>query len=155
MKKNRGKKFEAKIKQSLEKVENCAVQRLNDNVKYRNAKNPSDFLAYKKPYLYYIECKSTTGASLPYAKITQWDMLLKKSKIDGVFAGVIIWFIDKDLTFWIDIRELENLKKETKRKSINYEFAMTNPNRVRIIDGIKRKIYYDYNMTDFLESFER
>ena len=37
----------------------------------------------------------------------QWDGLVEKSKIPGVVAGIIVWFIDHDTTTFVPIQELK------------------------------------------------
>lgn len=37
---------------------------------YMGISNISDFIAYKKPYLFYLEIKTHNGASIPLKNIT-------------------------------------------------------------------------------------
>lgn len=153
---NRGKQFENVIRDSFLKIPNVSVDRLHDQMtgfKVTSA-NVCDFIVYKKPYEYYIECKSVHGASLPFSNITdnQWNGLLEKSKIDGVFAGVICWFIDKDVTKFIPIDELE-LKKQHGWKSIRYDIKQYNG--VIDIKGKKKRVLFDYDMQTFFNEMEK
>ena len=93
---NRGKQFENVIRKAFECVEGVSIDRLNDNTAgFKGVAGICDFIVYKEPYEYYIECKSVHGASLPFRNITdtQWSGLLEKSKIEGVYAGIICWVI--------------------------------------------------------------
>ena len=152
---NRGKKFEEVIKKSFLKVPNVSVDRLHDQMTgYKvTSANICDFIVYKKPYEYYIECKSVHGASLPFSNITnnQWEGLLEKSKIKGVFAGVICWFVDKDVTLFIPIDELE-LEKQHGWKSIRYDIKHNNG--IVEITGKKKRVFFDYDMKQFFEEME-
>ena len=121
--------------------------------------NICDFIVYKKPYEYYIECKSVHGASLPFRNITetQWNGLLEKSKIKGVFAGVICWWIDKDVTKFIPIQLLEHMRSDNKLKSINYQTPQCCPpcyGNVVTIVGKKKRVFFDYDMKQFFEEME-
>ena len=89
---NRGKDFEKVIKEAFEKVPGVSIDRLHDQMNgFAGSANISDFIMYKYPHEYYIECKSVHGNTLPFSNISknQWNGMLEKSKIDGVFAGVM------------------------------------------------------------------
>ena len=148
---NRGKQFEAQIRKAFEKVSGVSVDRLYDPMGgYVGVANICDFIVYKYPFQYYIECKSCHGASLPFSNITehQWKGLLEKSKILGVKAAVIIWFIDKDITAYVPIQVLQSLK-ENGFKSIK---AIEAPafKDCKTVNGKKRKILYDYDVRSLL-----
>ena len=153
MAENRGKKFETVIKESFLKVPNVSIDRLHDQTTgFKGSQNICDFIVYREPYEYYFECKSVHGASLPFSNITetQWKGLLEKSKIEGVFAGVICWFIDKDITRFIPIQMLEILKIELNAKSIRFDFLHPD---VVYIRGKKKRVFFDYDMEEFLNGF--
>ena len=125
MAQNRGKQFESVIKEAFEKVDGVSIDRLHDQTTgFKGSQNICDFVVYKKPYEYYFECKSVHGASLPFSNITetQWNGLLEKSKIEGVFAGVICWFVDKDITLFIPIQILNQFKR-VGNKSVRYDIS--------------------------------
>lgn len=102
---NRGKDFENVIKKAFKRFSDVSIDRLHDQTTgYAGSSNICDFVVYKRPNQYYIECKSTGGKSLPLTRITknQFEGLIAKSKIPGVIAGVIVWFIDLDRTYCTD-----------------------------------------------------
>ena len=106
---NYGKKFESIVREAFEKVPNVSIDRLHDQTTgFKGSQNICDFIVYREPYEYYFECKSVHGNTLPFSNITdtQWNGLLQKSQIEGVFAGVICWWIDHDKTVFIPIQEL-------------------------------------------------
>jgi len=173
---NRGKRFEDVIRKSFERVEGVSIDRLNDNTAgFKGIAGICDFIVYKEPYEYYIECKSVHGNTLSihsndpkhkYGNITntQWEGLLEKSKIEGVFAGIICWWIDKDVTAFIPIWYLDYLKQNQKVKSINVNsmlkeseelekyFDFKNPHFIQI-KGKKKRVFFDYDMEEFFNVF--
>ena len=162
---NRGKQFENVIRKSFERVEGVSIDRLNDNTAgFKGVAGICDFIVYKEPYEYYIECKSVHGASLPFSNITdkQWQGMLEKSQIEGVFAGVICWWIDKDVTKFIPIRDLV-IAKKCGYKSIRYdtECYIEHPmdelgyKAFSIeIKGKKKRVFFDYDMEEFLNEIQ-
>lgn len=145
---NRGKKFEQVVRESFERVPGVSIDRLNDNTSgFKGIAGICDFIVYKEPYEYYIECKSVHGNTLPFSNITdtQWNGLLEKSKIQGVYAGVICWWIDRDTTKYIPIQTLQ-LLKDHGYKSLKYNLVSLSC--VNIL-GTKKRIYFDYNMEVF------
>ena len=147
---NRGKDFEKVIKEAFEKVPGVSIDRIHDQTNgFAGSANISDFIMYKYPYEYYIECKSVHGNTLPFSNITknQWEGLLEKSKIEGVFAGVICWWTQRDTTLFIPIQELQNLK-DTGFKSIRYD---TPNGYITDIKGKKKRVFFDYDMEQFFK----
>ena len=103
---NRGKQFEEVVRRAFEQVTDTSVIRLHDQTNgYLGSKNHCDFIVYRMPLEYHIECKSIHGNTFPFSNITdnQFKGLLEKSKIKGVVAGLIIWWVDNDITAFISI----------------------------------------------------
>lgn len=153
---NRGKDFENIIKKAFEKVDGVSIDRLHDQMTgYKvTSANICDFIVYKKPYEYYIECKSVHGNTLPFSNITnnQWNGLLEKSKIEGVIAGVICWWVDKDVTLFIPIGVLETFKLNG-CKSIRYDacaISVSSDYNIVPLSGQKKRVFFDYDMEQFL-----
>ena len=158
MAENRGKKFESVIREAFEKVPNVSIDRLHDQATgFRGSSNICDFIVYKEPYEYYIECKSVHGNILPFSNITdtQWNGLLEKSQIEGVFAGVICWWIDKDITKFIPIQALAWLDM-VGYKSIRYDEGTSDNYLSDVVEikGKKKRVFFDYDMQDFIERME-
>lgn len=155
---NYGKKFEHIIHQSFAKVAGVSIDRLHDQTSgFRGSQNICDFIVYKKPYEYYIECKSVHGNTLPFSNITdtQWEGLYEKSKIAGVQAGIICWWIDRDITKFVPILLLEMMYMDGKR-SIRYDeevYEYSRPLMTTTIKGKKKRIFYEYDMEEFLNGF--
>lgn len=149
---NRGKQFEGVVREAFQKVSDVSVDRLHDQTTgYLGSTNICDFIVYKKPYEYYIECKTVHGNTLPLGNITsnQWRGLTEKAKIDGVFAGVMVWFVDKDITMYVPIETLQALEKEG-YKSVHYTLTVG----VVHITGKKKRVFFDYNMSAFFKVME-
>lgn len=155
---NRGKQFEQVIRDAFNKVENCCIIRLQDNMSgFKGANTICDFIVYKKPYQYFIECKSVHGNTFPFSNITdnQWQGLLKMSSIDGVIAGVICWWVDKDVTRFIPI-QLLNDWRALGQKSVRYDFdeigfVDDKFNPVVNIEGKKKRVFFEYDMKGFFD----
>ena len=162
---NRGKRFENVIRKSFERVEGVSIDRLNDNTAgFKGIAGICDFIVYREPYEYYFECKSVHGNTLPFSNITetQWNGLLQKSQIEGVFAGVICWWIDKDVTKFIPIRDLV-IAKKCGYKSIRYdtecyiEHPMDELGYKAFsveIKGKKKRVFFEYDMEEFLNEVQ-
>ena len=152
---NRGKDFENVVREAFEKVPNVSIDRLHDQTTgWKGSTNICDFIVYREPYEYYFECKSVHGNTLPFSNITdrQWQGMLEKSQIEGVFAGVIVWYIDKDATFFIPIHIL-NQDKSIGHKSMSCKSCYEYPSIVEIT-GKKKRIFYEYDMEKFLNEIQ-
>lgn len=158
---NRGKKFEQVIRESFERVPGVSIDRLNDNTAgFKGIAGICDFIVYKEPYEYYIECKSVHGASLPFSNITdtQWNGLLQKSQIEGVFAGVICWWIQKDTTLFIPIQILEaerlggkkSIRFDHENQFLGYYPSIELEIETIEIKGKKKRVFFEYDMEKFL-----
>lgn len=154
MSQNRGKIFEHIIKQAFQKVSGVSIDRLYDQTTgFKGSQNICDFIVYKEPYEYYIECKSVHGNTLPFSNITdtQWNGLLEKSQIEGVFAGVICWWIDHDITKFIPIQCLE-WNKQNGYKSLRYDHDGT---AFTVLKGKKKRVFFEYDMEEFFNDVSR
>lgn len=149
------KNFEHNVKAQLSNVDNVYVLRLYDTMfAARGIRNPSDFIAYKKPNMILLECKTTAGASLPFKNISdgQWeDIYNATQKAKGIRGIILVWFYDKDTTLAIDIRKLVELKNNGD-KSIRYDATGDGIIKVR---GTKAKLYYTYDFKKMLEEVKQ
>ena len=166
---NRGKDFEGQVHDGFLQIPGVSIDRLPDPMAgYAGVKNICDFIVYNYPCQYYIECKSCYGNTMSihsndpkkrYGNITnnQWEGLLDKSKKPGVRAGILVWFIDHDVTYWIDIRLLQKWR-DAGHKSIPHfpewvDFTSETDDMWTIIEGKKRRVLFDYDFTWFLKEF--
>ena len=153
MSENRGKQFEDIIQKAMGDVENTVVVRLHDQTTgYSGSKNPCDFVVFHNPIFYAIECKSVHGNTLPFSNITdyQWDSLLKMSNNKNVSAGIICWWVDKDVTLFLPITLLRRLKANG-QKSIRFDNVSFD---IIPINGTKKRVFFEYDMAQFFKDME-
>lgn len=135
-----GKNFESICAIQLQE-QGFYVQRIPDQMSFlKGSKNPCDYIAYKYPYMFLLEMKTTAGSSLPLRNISEFQM---KSLNDcfltrGVIGLYFVWFYDKNVTLAVLGDYITNLDK----KSIRYD----DPNCI-VIEGTKKKKYFEYNFT--------
>lgn len=157
---SRGKQFEGVIRDAFKAVDDTSVYRLQDSMGgYGGVANICDYIVYHYPYQYFIECKSVHGNTLPFSNISknQWDGMLKMSKIKGVHAGVMCWWIDKDITKFIPIQFLQQAKdkhfvslpSDYEKKWILSDFDYQPYN----INGEKKRVFFNYDMEKFFKNF--
>lgn len=150
---NRGKDFEAIIRAGFEKTPQVSIDRLYDPMSgFAGVKNICDFIVYSYPWQCYIECKTLYGNTLNFkTAITenQWKGLLNKTTIQGVQAGIIVWFIDYDTTVYVPIMELEKLKNSG-AKSLNIKDIRENNVKCLFLHGRKKRVFFEYDMERFL-----
>lgn len=143
MSNSKGKEFEVKFKSDFTStVPNSTIDRLYDPVSgYMSISNISDFIGYSKPSIYYLECKTHKGASLPFENITQYEKLKAKVGIPGVRAGVILWLYEKDIVMYIPISTITKMKSDGK-KSVGLK-AIEEGYNIKIIPSQKKRVYMD------------
>jgi len=150
---SRGKKFEQAVREAFEKNPNISIDRLSDPTGgYLGVRNICDFIVYKYPFQLYLECKVQQGNTLNWSRISdnQWNGLLEKSKIPGVVAGVLVWFIDHDITTFVPIQELEMLRCGHGQKSLHVNHLNFRDNIP--LQGRKKRIFFKYDVEGFLKS---
>lgn len=130
-KKNRGKQFEDKFKEDWKRTVSKCIDRIYDSMSgMKSVSNISDFIGYKKPHIFYLECKSTRENTFNFHKLTQYDKLTEKVGIPGVRTGVVIWFIEHDRVVYVPIKTITKMKEDG-LKSVN----------IRNIDATDYKFY--------------
>lgn len=120
---DRGKTFEnifrSAVEEAKERGYQVDIQRLFDVIGKKTIEQPSDFICYHKPNQIYVECKSTNKNYFSFYEQRQYTRLLEKSKIDGVIAGMLVWFVQEKRVFWLDIKFLNGFYIGTGLKSIS------------------------------------
>lgn len=154
-KKNYGKEFERRVFEDFVRVQGVSIDRIPDQVtRYKgSSSNICDFIVYKEPTLLYLECKTVHGNTLPFSNIrtNQWDGMFKKSYIPGVRAGVLVWFIDKDITQFISISLLEYLR-QCGKKSIRFDYTdkwLDEDEYIITIPAKKKRVMFEYDFSNF------
>lgn len=158
---NRGKDFENEIKSCFDLIPNVSVDRLPDPMGgYSGVKNICDFCVFQSPDNFYLECKCLYGNTLNYKSAisqNQWDGMLEKSKIPRCLAGIVVWFIDYDVTTFIPIQILAEHRNKG-NKSLNIlNITGDNPSDYPQIThfpvpGVKKRVMFRYFGEDFLKS---
>lgn len=152
MAQSRGKQFEAILRKAFEDVPGVSIDRIPDQTMgFKGASNICDFVVYKKPYEYYIECKTIHGNTFPFSNITdnQFSGMLQKTKIPGVYAGVMCWWVDKDVTRFLPILDILQMRENFQMKSVRYD------QEVGIwIPGKKKRVFFNYDMESFFTLIE-
>lgn len=160
---NRGKDFEAVVKEGIEKTGTYVLRLYDPQGGYASVANPCDFIAFRNHKMFMIECKSLHGNTFSiysndpkkkYGKVsnTQWEGLLEASK-KGVVAGVLIWWIDADVTKFVPIQTLQNIRDKG-AKSIRYDADLPWQSFIDI-EGSKKRVYFDYDFEKFFNFFEK
>lgn len=109
---------------------------------YKSIVNACDFICYKQPFIYLIDCKSTQGNTLPFNDIRQFEQMCKYYPIEGVKVGIIWWSIKNDSIVWIPISTLIQLKKDDK-KSFNIKMLADNTYYALEIPSYKKRVFMD------------
>lgn len=109
-----GKNFEERFKIDWQdSFPQGTIDRLYDSMSgYLSISTVSDFICYNYPNIYYIECKTHKGASLPFTNITQYVKINTKVGIKGVRAGIVLWLYEKDRVFYIPVSTIQKMKKD-------------------------------------------
>ena len=156
---NRGKQFENKLREQFEKVPDTLCLRLYDvTTGHKNQNNPCDLIVFRKNTLTLIECKAIHGNTLNFKshiQENQWEKLLKYSFLPGVNAGIIVWFIDLDKTYFVPIWDLNYAKTVLNKKSFNAKLDnYFSSNGCYEIYGEKKRVFFEYNLKSFLDEVE-
>lgn len=71
-------------------VESDLIRLMDVMSGYKRVKNIADFICYKYPFIFYLDCKSLEGNTFNFSKLTQWDKMVEHMNIPGVNVGAII-----------------------------------------------------------------
>lgn len=152
---NRGKQFELKLKSDwVRTVPNSSIDRIYDTVNgLKGVSNICDFIGFKKPNIFYLECKSHLGNTFPFSALRQYDKLVSKIGIEGVRTGVVIWFIEHDRVIYVPAKTLKQMKLDNK-KSVNITTLDKDNYRYIEIPSIKKKVFMDSDYSVLLQTQE-
>lgn len=142
---SRGKQFEEKFKSDWNKtMPDSFLLRIPDQVsKYAGySSNICDFIGFKSPKLFLIECKSIHGNTFPLTNLRQFDKLVSYKDVKNVFPGVMLWWVDKDVVAWISVQSILEMKKDEK-KSINVKMIEEKVYDIVVIPSIKKRVFLD------------
>ena len=156
---NRGKDFEAAIQNSMSIMGDVSFDRLPDSMGgYAGVRNICDFSMFHAPDMFYLECKAHYGNTLNYKsdiRKDQWDGMLEKSVIPRCVAGVCVWFIDYDITAFVNIKDLAK-HRDGGAKSLNISDIISDNSIPHIlIDGVKKRVMFNYFGDKFLKELHK
>lgn len=148
-----GKNFEQKFKVDfLKTVPNASLDRIYDTMNgFKAVTNICDFIGYSYPNIFYIECKTHKGASIPFDKISQYNKLLPKVGIPGVRAGIVLWLYEKDVgIIYVPILTVKKLKEDGE-KSFGIRHLNNDKYPSIILPSTKKRIFYDTDYSPLLK----
>jgi len=152
--KSKGKKFEDIFRGDWEESTQSFCYRLYDvTTGYAGQSTPCDFICYKYPLIYLMECKSHAKNTLPFTDFPQYERLLPFKDIKGLVAGSVIWFYDHDKVVWVPIQTWEKIKKED-GKSFNIKMLDDPDYECWEIPSVKKRIYMASEYKTFTEHYE-
>ena len=148
---NRGKDFEGVVQDGLEATGTYVLRLYDPQGGYVGVANPCDFVCYRHGVMYMFECKAVHGNLLSihsnnpkkaYGLVSnkQWTGL-KEAQQKGVIAGLIVWWVDKDITKFIPIQTANKLREEG-AKSLKYDIE---GGGIITIQGRKKRVFFDYD----------
>lgn len=145
------KEFEAKTKKCFLDMGSCTIDRLYDPMAgQRGIRNICDFIGYKYPSIYYIECKTHKGKSISFCDISQYDKLCEKIDIPGVIAGVLVWFTELNSVYWIDIKFCKYVKDVIGSKSVGIRhLPLCTPDTGRMlkVPSVIKRVYPEMDLS--------
>lgn len=148
---NKGKQFESIFKHDFAKSTGGVIDRIYDpGFGMKGIKNICDFIAYKYPNMFYLECKSIKGNTFPLSNLTQYEKLREKKGIHGIRAGAIIWFRDHDRIVYVPISTFEQCFNEG-LKSINIKMVGNTAYKIIEIPSIKKRVYLESDYSVLLQ----
>lgn len=154
---NRGKDFEEAIKFGFRGIKGVSLDRIPDPMAgFMGVRNIADFCVYQYPYQYYFECKAVGKNTLNFKSgITenQWRGLFEKSRIHGVIAGFLVWFIDHDITVFVSIQELYRLNTFG-AKSLNIKDIKSGKVSYYKVPAKKKRVLYTYDGAELLQALK-
>ena len=152
-----GKKWEDKFKATYEKqFPETLIYRLPDQQSGyggSGGSNPCDFMCYPKTCVLMVECKSHKGVSISFNDIRQYDKMLNFKGLYKTYAGVLVWFYEKDVIIWVSIEEMEKMVNDGE-KSIGLRMIKENyPKKYRIIEvpATKLRTFMEANLEYLVE----
>ena len=140
---SKGKAFEDKFKADFSKLEGVSLDRLYDPVSgFNGIRNICDFLGYKYPNIFYLECKSSQDNTWNFSAYSQYEKQLTKVGIYGVRVGVVLWMIKHDVVVYLPTKTIQKMKLDNK-KSFNIKELYNDKYRIIKIPSVKKRVFMD------------
>ena len=149
---NIGKKFEGYFKEDWEKCfPDDTIFRIPDQVsRYKDtSKNVSDFIAFTHRLLFLLECKTTKLTTFNFNKLTQYDAMVKFKDKEYTHVGVIIYFYNHDVIYYVPIETIRIMKQDGK-KSVNVNKSLKEGYNIKVIPVEKKRVYVRGDYSDLI-----
>lgn len=154
MAQSKGKKFEAQFKSDWDTTVGNFCYRLYDVMSgYTGVATPCDFICYKYPLIYLIDCKSHDGNTISFNDFAQYERMLPYKDIKGVIAGTVAWMYKHDKVVWIPIQTWEKIKNEG-GKSFNIKMLDNPDYECWEIPSKKKRVFMSTDYSQFVNHFE-
>ena len=121
-------------------------------------KSPCDYFLYNGERLWTIELKSVAGTSISFERekedkgvihFYQVENLKNFSEYKNIISGFLVDFRGSDNTYFLNIKEWDDLINSIDKKSFNETDLLKFANPI-LIDKKKLKVNYRYNVEKFL-----
>lgn len=155
MAQNRGKQFEAKLKEDFSKITGAYIYRVPDQLGgLKGQTGICDFIGFKYPCIYFLEAKTVLGNTFPLANFTQFDKLMSIPNVQGIHRGVIIWFQTHSVVVYVPLKTFVRLKEDGK-KSFNVKYVESQEYECIVVPSVKKRVFLDsdysvlFNLPDY------
>lgn len=148
---NRGKQWEAKLKEDFSKLSGAYIYRVPDNMSgYKGITGISDFIGYKYPKIFFIEAKTVLGNTFPLTNFTQFDKMTAIPSEKGIHKGVMIWFQDHSAVLYVPLSTIAKMKSDGK-KSVNIKKIDEEGYDYVRIPSVQKRVFLDSDYTVLLD----
>ena len=148
---NRGKQWEAKLKEDFSKMSGAYIYRVPDQLGgLKGQTGICDFIAYKFPKIFFIEAKTILGNTFPLTNFTQFDKLMSIPNIQGVHRGVMLWFQDHQRVLYVPLLTIAKMKQDGK-KSVNIRTIDQDGYNYLNIPSIQKRVFLDSDYSVMME----
>lgn len=151
MAQNRGKQWEAKLKEDFSKLSGAYIYRVPDNMSgYRGITGICDFIGYCFPKIFFLEAKTILGNTFPLTNFTQFDKLMSIPNVKGIHRGVLIWFQDHQAVLYVPVLTIAKMKEDGK-KSVNIRKIDEEGYDYIKIPSIQKRVFMDSDYSVLME----
>ena len=154
---DKGKQFEIRFyKDWLKTFPDSVILRIPDQMSgYKDAsKNICDFIEFDGTLLYFTECKSSKGASMPFSEMPQHERMEPFIGKKNIRVGFVLWLYEKDLVYYIPASTITQMKKDGK-KSVGIK-AYNSGYNIKLVPSKKLRVFMesDYSFMGDLKEGE-
>jgi hypothetical protein len=148
---NRGKQWEAKLKEDFSKMSGAYIYRVPDQLGgLKGQTGICDFIAYKFPKIFFIEAKTILGNTFPLTNFTQFDKLMSIPNNQGVHRGVMLWFQDHQRVLYVPLLTIAKMKQDGK-KSVNIRTIDSDGYEYLNIPSVQKRVFLDSDYSVMME----